>query len=153
MLLSLRGVVLAMVIALPGAFFSFVFPPREVPEGLRRPPVGWTRLTRISQCGVFASLLFGGQHFLRPNDPFLVLFFICMAFYVLLWLRYMLAGRAYRYLFQSFLWIPIPMTLAQGAAVLCLAFWGRFMLLGIFAIAMSIGRINIGIYSKKDAQK
>lgn len=148
MMFSLRGLALLLALVMPGALVSFAFPPHAVPEGIKRPPVWLVRMERVGQLGTLTALLLGGRYFARPLDAFFVLAMFFWGAHVLLWLRYLVKRRAYRYLYEPFLHIPVPMAVTRGMAVLLLAAWGRFVILGVFAILMLMGQAGSSIYSK-----
>lgn len=152
-MLSLRGLLWALLLVLPAALVSFVFPPRHVPEGLTRAPALYTRMSRAGQVGVLLCIFLSGKDFYAPYDMFAYAAMVCFALNALVWVRYIFRGRAYEDLFMPLLFLPLPMAVLPGVAAIFLGLWTRAALLFAFAVLMLVGRIAVGVCARRDLRK
>ncbi len=68
---------------------------------------------------------------------------ICMALYLIFWIRYFRGPRTLRAFYRPLAGVPLPGAVLPAAAALLLALYGRVWALGIAAVLFGAGHIGI----------
>lgn len=138
---------------MPSFLFYFFLPPRNVPEGLSKPPRLLSWIERISQMVCIAILLFAGDAFERAPDIFALIACICFFSYFLLWARYLYMKRDYEGLYRPLVGLPVPMAVLPAVALCAVAAYIQSAALVSFAILFAISHVCVSLYRWWDLKK
>jgi len=136
---SIIGLLLAVSIYLPNLLF-IIFPPKNVPDGLKDAGIIYTVLVRIGQAGCLVLLVISKDNYLNVSiDIWFILMAICILAYYSLWIRYVIKGHAFSLAFKPLVFLPIPMAIFPVFAFGFAALWGKSIILGIVVALLAIG--------------
>lgn len=139
---SATGLMIAAIIFAPNLLFA-VFPPKNIPQGIKASGFFFTVVERIGQVGCMALLIVSKAHFETALiDVWFFLVLICIVIYYSLWIRYFVGGRDFSLGFKPLGFIPIPMAVFPVAAFGFAAIWGKSVWLGITVILLAIGHFT-----------
>lgn len=147
---SLVGTLIVNTLLLPSLLFLFFFPPKEIPDQL--PKIHWfIRLSeRISQILCYAILMFCGVSFDHITvDGYAVFILMLLSIYYAMWIRYLVCGRHYRWLFHPIYLIPVPMAYLPVLIFLVAAAWFSNVWLAISALLFGVAHCYISNQSYK----
>lgn len=151
MAFSITGLVFAIIIFAPNVLF-LLFPPKEVPAGLKDAGIVYTVLERLGQIGCVILLCLTGNFSLFPVTVWLILLIASIAMYWGLWLRYVLKGQAFTLLFCPLGFLPVPMAVFPVLAFAFAAAAGRSLWLGIAVILLGIGHLKNSWHTYKQTK-
>ncbi len=141
------GWIITVFILLPNLLF-LVFPPKNVPPEMNVPEQSRKKrleiIEKIGQAGCFALPFFFSIHTTTLFDRVsLALFGLALILYYAGWLRYLLQGRRFYFLFAPMVGIPLPMAVAPIMAFIvaagCLHAWQ----LAIAGVLLAAGHIPV----------
>lgn len=136
---SIIGLLIAIFIFLPNVLF-IIFPPKNVPVGLKDAGIIFTVLERIGQAGCLVILVMSKENYQNVIiNSWFVLMALCVIAYYCLWIRYVVEGHYFSFAFKPFLLLPIPMAIFPVLAFGLAALWGKSIYLGIAVIILAIG--------------
>ncbi len=148
---SLTGLIIAATLFAPN-LLMLVFPPKNVPAGLKDAGVFFTVLERIGQVGCVLLLCLSEGLNQLGFTVWLVLTAVCIAVYWGLWLRYAGRGQAFMLLFRPLGLIPVPMAVFPVLAFGFAAAAGRNFWLGIAVVLFAIGHLANSWHTYKIAR-
>ena len=136
---SIIGLLIAGFIFLPNLLF-IIFPPKNVPDGLKDAGIIFTVLERIGQVGCLVILVISKDNYLNVNiDIWFILMALCVMLYYSLWTRYVIKGHDFMLCFKPLVFLPIPMAIFPVFAYGFAALWGKSINLGIAVVLLAIG--------------
>lgn len=136
---SITGSLIAAFIFLPNLLF-IIFPPENVPEGLKDAGILFTVLERAGQAGCLVILVLSKNNYISlRNDIWFILMVLCVIFYYGLWARYAVKGHDFSLGFKPLLFLPIPMAVFPVFAFGFAAIWGKSVYLGMAVVLLAIG--------------
>lgn len=136
---SIIGLRIAVFIFLPNLLFV-LFPPKNVPAGLKDAGIIFTVLERIGQAGCLVILIISEVNYQNANiDIWFILMALCIILYYSLWIRYVAKGHDFSLGFKPLLFLPIPMAVFPVFAFLFAALWGESIYLGTAVVLLAIG--------------
>lgn len=138
---SIPGLIVAAIIFAPN-LLMLLFPPKEVPAGLKDAGIFYTVLERVGQIGCIVLLCLAVDFSIFPVTVWVILLIACIAMYWGLWLRYVLRGQAFSLLFRPLGFLPIPMAVFPVLAFTFAAVAGRSLWMGIAAVLLGIGHLK-----------
>lgn len=139
---SFIGTLIAMIILAP-SLLMIIFPPKNVPAGLKDAGTFYTFLERVGQLGCIGVLVSSRDIYENVNyGIWAALIVICIVVYYGLWIRYMVKGREFRLLWDPLVFIPIPMAVLPVCAFGFAAIWGRSVWLGMAVVCLAIGHLT-----------
>jgi hypothetical protein len=149
---SFIGTLIGILIVLPSILFFIKFPPKNIPADLTYAGVIYTILERVGQICCLTVLVMSKDNFqsMKANVWTLLMMF-CIIVYYCLWIRYVVKGHDYNWLWKPLLFIPIPLAIFPVCAFLFAALWGKSVWLGIAVVVLAIGHITISWHSYKCA--
>ncbi len=136
---SIIGLSIGVLIFLPNLLY-IVFPPKNVPEGLKDAGIIFTLLERIGQVGCLAILIMSKANYENIRiDIWFVLMVLCIILYYSLWIRYVVKGQVFSLCFKPLLFLPIPMAIFPVFAFGFAAIGGKSIYMGIAVVLLALG--------------
>jgi hypothetical protein len=136
---SIIGLLIAVFIFLPNVLF-IIFPPKNVPDGLKDAGIVFTVLERIGQAGCLVLLVMSKENYQDVIiNRWFVLMVLCIIAYYCLWIRYVVKGHYFSLAFMPVLLLPIPMAIFPVLAFVFAALWGKSIFLGSAVVLLAIG--------------
>ena len=147
---SFIGTLIGILILAPSILFFIKFPPKNIPVDSTNPGVIYTILERIGQIGCLTVLVMSKDNFhsVRVN-AWMLLMLLCIIVYYSLWIRYVVKGQDYSWLWKPLLFIPIPLAIFPVCAYGFAALWGKSVWLGIAALTLAVGHLTVSYHSYK----
>jgi hypothetical protein len=122
---SWKGCVVVVLVLLPNVLY-LTLPRNNVPADLRETHVLVTILEQVFRIAYFViAILFTRDARVSRLSPFLFLAGFFLLAYYALWIRYFAGGADFRSLFDTVLWIPLPMAVFPILFLLFSALWLR----------------------------
>ncbi len=139
---SITGILIAAFIFSPNLIFV-VFPPKNVPEGLKDAGILFTAMERAGQAGCLVILVISKANFQNlPLNIWFILMALCVISYYCLWTRYAVKGQDFLLAFKPFLFLPIPMAVLPVLAFGFAAIWGNSIYLGSAVVLLAAGHFT-----------
>ncbi len=149
---SFIGTLIAILILLPSSLFFIRFPPKNIPADLTDLGGVYTVLERIGQVGCLTVLVMSKENFQGMKiNIWTLLMMLCIIVYYCLWIRYVVKGQEYNWLWKPLFFIPIPLAIFPVCAFAFAALWGKSGWLGIAVIVLAMGHITTSWHSYKCA--
>lgn len=162
--ISLIGIVIAILIFFPNIIFSknfqnkntnpdiiidtwrlfpnITFIKRNAHTEIKNKPIIFSIieiLELIGQLNCFIFIIFSNDPLKLNNiNPFMMLMILCILIYYGLWIRYIVNGQNFLFLWKSFLYIPIPLAIFPVCIFGFAALWKNSVMLGISTITFAI---------------
>ena len=153
MKISIIGIVITVLILFPRVMFLKKSPPKNVQVGIKDAPVIF-QIIEIIGFSCFVELIFLNEHLKLNNiNAFMIISIICILIYYGLWIRYIVHGREIIFLYQPFLYIPIPLAVFPICIVGFVALWANYISLGISTVIFAIGHLAVTWNSYKQVTK
>lgn len=134
----------------PNIMFSKKFPPKNIPESTKDVPIVFIIMELIGQWDCFGNMIFSNGNLKLNNiNAFMILMIICILIYYGLWIRYILHGQDFLFLWKPFLYIPIPLGVFPVFIFGFAALLGNYISLGISTVIFAIGHFTVGWNSYK----
>ncbi|WP_238902047.1 MULTISPECIES: hypothetical protein [unclassified Clostridium] len=150
---SIAGTLIAIAIFIPNLLIV-KFPPNNAPKDSKDAGFIFTLLERIGQVGCILILVISKEHFKNFSVNIWAVFMgICILLYYFLWIRYVIKGQEYKLLWDSLVFIPIPMAVFPVGAFLFAAILGESIWLGILVIFLGIGHFANSWHSYKELKE
>ena len=139
---SIIGLLIAIFILIPNLLFV-IFPPKNIPDGLKDAGIIFTLLERIGQVGCIVILSISLHNYQNLNiDIWFGLMVLCIIIYYSLWIRYVIKGHDFSLCFKPLMFLPIPMAILPVLAFVFAALWGKSIYLGIAVVLLAIGHFT-----------
>lgn len=139
---SVKGLIIAAIIFAPNLLFV-IFPPKNVPQGIKDTGFIFTILERIGQVACILLLILSKDYFdVVTINIWFVLMSLCITIYYCLWIRFIIKGRDFSLLFKPLGFIPIPMALFPVFAFGLVAISVKSIWIGIAVILLALGHFT-----------
>ena len=147
---SFIGTFIGMLLLLPSILFFIKFPPKNIPHASTGVGVAYVILERIGQIGCLTVLAISEHNFqsIKVNIWTLLMLFSIIIYYSL-WIRYVIKGQDYSWLWKPLLFIPIPLAIFPVCAYVFAALWVKSVWLGIATLILAIGHLTVSYHSYK----
>lgn len=147
---SFFGLIIVILIIIPNIIYMLKFPPKNVPRNLIEPNIIYTILERTGQIGCLTLLVITPDNFQFKSSILLIsLIMICIVIYYGLWIRYIVKGQQYMYLWKPFYIIPIPLAILPIIIFLIVSILNKSILISLVTIIFAIGHITISLNNYK----
>lgn len=151
---SIAGTLIGILILLPSILFFIKFPPKNVPVGITDGGMVYTIFERIGQAGCMIVLVLSRDNFKGIKvDLWGFLMIFCIIMYYCLWIRYTVRGQDYKWLWEPFIVIPIPLAVFPILAYGFAAIWGKSIWLGAASVLLAVGHIPLSWHSYKNMKQ
>ena len=147
---SFIGTFIGTLILVPSILFFIKFPPKNIPADSTNTGVIYTILERIGQVGCLTVLVMSKDNFHSMKvNAWMLLMLLCILVYYSLWIRYVVKGQDYSWLWKPLFFIPIPLAVFPVCAYVFAALWVKSVWLGIAALILAIGHLKVSYHSSK----
>ena len=136
---SIKGLIIVAIIFAPN-LLMFILPPKSIPQNIKDDGPIFTVLERIGQAACFILVIMSKENFESATyNIWFVLMSLCIGIYYCLWIRYIVKGREFSFLFKPLSFIVIPMAIFPVVAFGFMAIWVKSIWIGIAVSIFAIG--------------
>ena len=140
------GILIAIILILPSILIATIFKPKNK---IKDNKIEITKLENIfsiienfSRIGIIVTLCLSKNSFdiLKADVWFGIMIFFFILYYEL-FIKYIVNGREYDFLYKPFMYIKVPMAIFPAMGLIFAGIWGKNILLIILSIIFAITHI------------